>query len=162
MTRAELLAELQTGPLRTELAPLLAAGRDADVASALNRRDQPGYVPSRLVGQVLLKSGGLTVFDYIWKFNLNPLVLPQVPPPLGVWQIASQVMWAVQLAARDYRLEVVPLTAAMAGAVAAGVATKADQTAILAGEVKLSRAEVAWGYGTGITAGDVAAAQGRI
>lgn len=155
-TAAQIAEEVAAGPLAAELAPLWAAGDDAGVAAALSRRDLPGYVPARAVVVALSRA---------LRWGIVPLaVLHRKLPdgsdcPVDLYGLLA----TVQLAAYStidppLRLEVGPLSVTLA-AIPDALIPADTKAAILAAEVKLSRAEAAWGYGASVSAGLVGEAR---
>lgn len=155
-TPQQLRAEVESGPTAAELAPLAAAGRDADVAAALNRADLPGYVPARDLAAVLARRNLWGVVILAARFRLLP---NGQPCPLNLFtlfvtcELAGHGTFSPPL-----RMEIAPLAAAADALVAAGLMTADDRAAVLADEVRISRAEQAWGYGVAVSADDVARA----
>lgn len=151
-TNAQVLTEIQSGPLAGEIAPLwspVTDNTDAAVAAVLNRKDQPGYMPARQLIAYLAE-------HFLWgmvPLCHDHLKLPNgSDAPLEVYKLFA----ALHLAAYGtvnppLRMAVGPLTAAMASLVKLNLITPDDQAAILAMEVKVSRAEQVWGYDTAIT-----------
>ena len=155
-TPQQIRAEVESGPLAAELAPLAAAGRDADVATALNRADLPGYVPARDLSAVLARRNLWGVVILAARFRLLP---NGQTCPLNLFTLFC----TCELAAHGtfsppLRMEIAPLAAAADALVAAGLMTADDRAAVLADEVRISRAEQAWGYGVAVSADDVARA----
>jgi len=155
MTPADLKNEILTGPLAASLSAAWASGDDVTIASILNIVNRPGgYVESRilvsvmalrnLIGLVLMASrfqklpdGSTCPFPLYTLFaTVEVGIFGNINPPL---------MFEIPL-----------LTPALQALVGAGLIQAADQAAILAEEIQVSRAtQLGWT----ITIDDVAAAR---
>lgn len=151
-TSAQLRAEILDGPLKTEIAPFwspVTDDTDTEVAKILNRKDLPGYVPARTLIAYLAEH---LLWDMVPLCH-DHLKLPNgSDAPLEVYKLFA----ALHLAAYGtvnppLRMAVGPLTVAMTSLIRLNLITSDDRAAILAMEVKVSRAEQVWGYDTAIT-----------
>lgn len=151
-TNAQLLAEIQTGALATQIAPLwspVTDNTDASVAALLNLKNQPGYVQPRDVIVYLAENFKWGMVPYCYELGKMP---DGTTAPFAVYSLFSILHLAAYGSVNPpLHLAIGPLTTAMGQLVTAGLITSADQTAIAAMEIKISRAEVVWGYDTEIT-----------
>jgi len=151
-TNAQVLTEIQSGPLAGEIAPLwspVTDNTDAAVAAVLNRKDQPGYVQPRDVIVYLCETFKWGMVPYCFELGEMP---DGSAAPFSVYALFS----ILHLAAYGnvdppLHLQIGPLKIALASLVTATLIAQADSDAIAAMEVKISRAEQAWGYGTVIS-----------
>ena len=153
MTDQEIRAEITQGPLAAVLAPLIAAGRDADVAAALNdatrgealaRPMRVGDFANWLAGRGLLRKVGdarTHANDVIASISLLLTLIIQGDP-------------ARMVDPRDAGIQ------GMFGAyIQAGIVTPTDMAAfVTACTGPAARAEVKWGDGVRVSADDVSRA----
>lgn len=151
-TNAQLLAEIQGGPLAAEIAPLWSPATDntdAAVAAILNRKDQPGYIQPRDVIVYLSETFKWGMVDYCTLLGKMP---DGSAAPFQVYSLFSILhLTAYGTVNPPLHLAIAPLKTAMSALVAATLITQTDADAIAAKEIKISRAEVVWGYGTQIS-----------
>lgn len=151
-TNAQLLAEIQSGLLAAEIAPLwspVTDNTDAAVAAILNRKDQPGYVQPRDLIVYLAETFKWGMVDYCTLLGKMP---DGSAAPFQVYALFSILHLAAYGNVNPpLHLQIGPLKVALASLVAATLITQADSDAIAAMEIKISRAEQAWGYDTVIS-----------
>lgn len=153
MTPAELKAEIQSGPLAAELAPLWSTGNDSGVAAALNRKDRAGYVPARAVLAAILSDTTGFGADLLWLRKYGTTIDGTLMTTAKK-RLVIRLFSAIELS--DYQLKFPPAELS-AGCDVLG-APDAVKAAILAAEVKVNRAEeLGWG---GVSDFDVAKARG--
>lgn len=154
-TPAELRAEIESGPLAEELAPLVAAGNDAGVAVALNARSR---------GETLPRPMRLTLFT---QFLMSRALLRKIRDaeantllPATVRDVCYGLLLIVGSGSdREIDPTDVPTVGMIDALVAASVASAEDKSAWLAAcRMPASRAESRWGYGTSVTAEQVGVA----
>lgn len=151
-TPAALADEIANGPLAESLAPLVAAGRDADVAAALNVKQYAGPVPIVEVSSLFINEG----ITGLLKAALDNSETP------GMVRVLCHL--ALTLVEQDYRLTTcdtaAPQFATVAGGlVVAGLMTQTQvDTLVGMSANRSSRAEVLWGDGVRVTADNVAKA----
>lgn len=149
MTPAELKTEITTGPLATEIAPLVAAGNDGQIAAILNdkRYTRTERVLLRDIVRYLLDNGvWLTIVD-----KAADVAASQAKSAARVF-VEVQKMGFVE----SLDMSRSSSQGMLAALVSAGVMTAEHQTAITnMGVVPASRAEV---LGVTITTTDVARA----
>jgi len=159
-TNAQLLAEIQTGALATQIAPLwspVTDNTDASVAALLNLKNQPGYVQPRDVIVYLAESFKWGMVDYCTLLGKMP---DGSAAPFQVYSLFSILHLAAYGTVNPpLHLQIGPLKTAMSALVTATLITQADADAIAAKEVKISRVEVVWGYDTVIS--QLQVSQGR-
>lgn len=140
-TSAELKTEITSGPLATELAPLVAAGNDGKVAAILNdkRYTRTERVPLRDIVRYLLDNG-------VWLTIVDKAAEQAVSPAKSSARMFIEVQKMGFVESLDMSR---PSSQGMLSAlVAAGTMTAAHQAAITnRGFVPASRAEV-MGLGT--------------
>lgn len=140
-TPAELKTEITSGPLATELAPLVAAGNDGKVAAILNdkRYTRTERVPLRDIVRYLLDNG-------VWLTIVDKAAEQAVSPAKSSARMFIEVQKMGFVESLDMSR---PSSQGMLSAlVAAGTMTAAHQAAITnMGFVPASRAEV-MGLGT--------------
>lgn len=153
MDYAALETEIESGPLAEELAPLVEAGRDQDVADALNRRDRPGR---RLVPcWEVIRTASL---GWTWA-NLD--LASRSHENLDVQRAAITARdWLQRWEKIDLDANAIALQILRLGNV---IESDAELAAIQAlGDTTFSRAEELWGAGgsipVSVSAGDVAQA----
>lgn len=152
---SQLRAEIASGPLAAELA-LLPAGDDAGRALALNRKDRAGYVPARHVSVSLAQYPAL---DGLIHWCLNHATLPIEfgggAVPFAVYALFRNLDRVDKSVDKgDLRATVADLAAGLAAAAASPAAAMIPAgfgDFLLAGEVKISRAEEVWGYGASVS-----------
>ncbi len=151
-TNAQLLAEIQSGLLAAEIAPLwspVTDNTDAAVAAILNRKDQPGYVQPRDLIVYLAETFKWGMVDYCTLLGKMP---DGSAAPFQVYALFSILHLAAYGNVNPpLHLQISPLKTAMSALVSATLITQADANAIAAKEIKISRAEVLWGYDTEIS-----------
>lgn len=146
-TPSELRAEILSGPLAAELATPWAAGNDSAVAGVLNRRDRTGYIPARHVVASLLSDADGFGASLIWAWVHGALADGTALNPTQKVLLARLFFGADN---PEYAIKYPP-SEIVAGCTALG-APNPLKDAILAGEVKVSRAEeLGWG-GVSVTA----------
>ena len=152
-TPSELRTEIESGPLAAELASLWSAGDDTGVSSVLNRADRTGYVPARHVVASLLSDADGFGASLIWAWTHGTFVDGTSLNPTQKVLLARLFFGADH---PEYAIKYPP-SDIVAGCTALGAPT-ALRDAILAGEVKVSRAaELGWG---GVNESAVAKARG--
>lgn len=155
-TPSELRAEIESGPLAGELAPLWSAGADADVAAVLTRRDLPGYIPPVPLSKYLDTSGLTAALTLIRDHRLMPCAVdavPSVAAPFGLYALASRVLSSI---AQGFRPAKADVSAGCDALIGAGVMTSQQKSAILALEVKIGRVQQWLGdYDATVTAANV-------
>lgn len=160
MTPADLRAEILSGPLASELAPLWAAGDDAGVAAVLMRPDFAGYVPPVPLSKYLDTSGLRAALDLIRDHLLlppaDPSQAPTVAAPFGLYALASRLLSSV---AQGFRPSVADVSAGADALVSVGVMTARQKADVLALAVPIGRAQVAWGYDAAVAPLDVETAR---
>jgi hypothetical protein len=140
-TPTELRAEIESGPLAAELATPWAAGNDTAVAAALNRQDRAGYVPARHVVASLSSDADGFGASLIWAWTHGALADGTALNPTQKVLLARLFFGADN---PEYAIKYPPADL-VTGCTVLG-APVALQEAILAGEVKVSRAEeLGWG-----------------
>lgn len=140
MSPTDLKGEILTGPLAAELAQPWADGNDSTVAAVLNRADRTGYVPGRYILACLLQdaSGFGPSLIWAWKHGVMP---DGTNPPTASKVLLAQLFTAAELSSYAFKTPPADLSAGC-DAMGAPAALKA---ALLAGEVKVSRAqELGW------------------
>lgn len=159
LTTAALAAELTNDPLGLGYAPLLVTADDAGVAAILNRKDRDGYVPSRECAGVLMArlKWGLVR----WVVDSRTLPVEGSPAaPLSLYTLFATVYDSFHGPQQPgIRLEKSALVAGCDALIEAELLTEDDKAAILADEVKISRAEELFGYGVVVTPEQVGAAR---
>lgn len=146
-TNAQLLAEIQSGLLAAEIAPLwspVTDNTDAAVAAILNRKDQPGYVQPRDLIVYLAETFKWGMVDYCVELGKMP---DGSTASFQVYSLFSILHLAAYGSVNPpLHLAIAPLNTAIAALVNAGLITSQDQMAIAAKEIKISRAQELWGY----------------
>ena len=140
-------------PLYAELSPLIAGGRDADVAASLNRRDRPGFVPRRHVAATLARFPAVLGLVR-WVVDSRTL-LDGSPVPFAIYCLFAAI-WLVVESDEGLNAGVADLEAGLS-AMPPEMAPPEFREAILAGEVKVSRAEEL--HGRDISANEIETAR---
>lgn len=152
----QLRTEIESGPLAAELAPLVLVRHNVEAAAILNRADQPGWVPARHVVATLASVGKWGIVELAVRHRL---LSDGNACPSDLYMLFATVQLAAYGSLEPpLRMEIAPLTAGASTLVTRGILTSGERDAILAGEVKVSRAEHLWGYGVQITAEQIGAA----
>ena len=160
-----LLAEITSGPLAAELAPLVAAGDDAGVAAVLNRADRAYRRPVDI--QTLAGfCAGAGVTGPVMSLVAVPIgtdISPGNPMTLQIKSGLNTVMTIIQ---NDYRLTTADLdnpavTPVLDLLSALGILTTGSRAAMV-GLQAASRSRAAELGRPAVTANDVSAAYGRV
>lgn len=131
-----------TKPLYAELAPLVSAGRDADAAAALNRRDRTGYVPRRHVAATLAKHWQVYgLARWVRDSRTMPALGGLLPSPMNfdLYALFASILLVVEFdealkaSVGDLQMGLSDIPTAMV--------PQQFRTDLFAGEVKVSRAE---------------------
>lgn len=129
-----------TKPLYAELVPLIAEGRDADAAAALNRRDRPGFVPRRHVAATLARFPAvLGLVRWVVDSRTLPAAFGGSPVDFNLYCLFAAI-WLVVESDEGLKAGVAELSAGL-GQLPQGLVPNEFATELLAGEVKVSRAE---------------------
>ena len=150
MDYALLKAEIASGPLAAELAPLVGKGDFNAVAAAVNRADRPGYIPRRHVVVAMARHAAVyALARYCTRFNTMPTPYGGGPVAYGLYALFASILL---IADSD-----VELKAAVADIVS-GYAKVSLQLVpqdfrdyLLTGETKINRIEEAFGYGSAVS-----------
>lgn len=129
-----------TRPLFEELVPLVKEGRDADTAAALNRRDRSGYVPRRHIAATLARFPA--VFGLVrWTVESRTLPVPFGGGPVGfgLYCLFAAILLVVE-SDEGLKAGADELSAGLKS-VPVEIVPEAFRKQLLAGEVKVSRAE---------------------
>lgn len=147
-----LKSDIEGGPLAAELAPLAEAGRDQDVADALNRKDRPGR---KLVDLWQIKLAAIE--GGFWPAIKVAAASHPVPEIKAVADTVLDYVDDRRFSTIDPHRE---STSAMLGALVAGsVITQEHADALTAlADTTVSRAEELFGSGTVIGNMDIAKA----
>jgi hypothetical protein len=151
---ATLRDEIQNGPLKDELAPLVTAGRDSDVTAVLNRKDRTGYVPARHVSVSLARFPSLdAVIHWVLRTGTLPDGTALTGANFGVYVLFRNLDREDRSNQTQdpLRATVADLQAGLAQAQAAGLVADAEHPTrpvpadfgsfLIGGEVKISRAD---------------------
>ena len=129
-----------TKPLYKELAPLAEEGRDADAANALNRRDRPGYVPRRHVAAMLARFPAvLGLVRWTVESRTLPTPFGGGPVDFGLYCLFAAILLVVE-SDEGLKAGADELSAGLKS-VPVEIIPEAFRKQLLAGEVKVSRAE---------------------
>lgn len=127
-------------PLYAELASLVAEGRDADAAAVFNRRDRAGFVPRRHVAATLARFP--TVLGLVrWVVDTRTMPAPYGggAADFGLYCLFVAI-WLVVESDAGFQAFVAELSAGL-GQLPPGLVPGEFTAELLAGEVKISRAE---------------------
>lgn len=158
---AALRTEIQSGALAATLSPLVAAGRDADVAATINAKSFRGYVPIVEVAAYCCRTGVTGGVLSLLEVPLGGTIAPGVTMDLPTKGLLHTVLTLIQV---DFRLTSVDVdesafVAACGSLVSLGVMTADQVTAVRAmGDGRRSRAEVVFGDGVTVSQADVSRA----
>lgn len=163
MTPQQLKAELDNAesPLAADYAAPLAAGNDTAVAALLDAKTFDGYVPAR---HIVVALATYPVTDALTHWVLQTGTMPDGSAAnFAIYTLLRNLdRVARSVGAGDLKADKALLAAGLTAATAAlgtDLIPAGFGTLLLAGEVKLSRAEVLWGYGASVSESDVAAAR---
>lgn len=136
-----------------DAAEAVASGREGDAEKLLNDPTLPGWVPVRHAVTTLASAGKWGLVDLAVRHRLLPGPGGTlVECSLAVYSLfATLMLGAYGTIEPPIRLAIEPLVAAADSLVAAGLMTLEERAAVLAGEVKISAAESAFGYGVGVS-----------
>jgi hypothetical protein len=127
-------------PLYAELAPLIAEERDAEAAVVFNRKDRSGYVPRRHVTATLARHP--VVYGLV-RWVVDTRTLPTVfgggPVDFGLYCLFATILLVVD-SDEGLKAGVGDLTSGLMS-VPDALVSNAFRSELLAGEVKVSRAE---------------------
>ena len=167
MTLAQLLAEIQSGPMAAELAPLAASGNDAGVAAALNRGDRTYRRPVDIVdlGGVCAGVGITGRVKAMLRIDVGANYAPPgatvTPMTLAILSYLNTFMTIVET---NYRLTTADLDDARTGPILDTLALVGILSAPVRGylltlqnDTRSRAAELGWG---GVTQDAVHAARG--
>lgn len=127
-------------PLYAELAPLIALGHDAEVAAVLNRQDRSGYVPRRRIIAALAKFPAmLGLVRWVVETRTMPPAYGGGVADFGLYCLFASI-WLVVENDEGLKTGVTELTAGL-NQLPEGLVFAEFATELLAGEVKISRAE---------------------
>ena len=164
-TPQQVLAEITSGPLAAELAPLVTAGNDAGVAAVLNRADRTFRRPVEIQ----------TLSGFCAGAGITGPVMAMVAIPIGAdisagnpmtLQVKSGLNTVMTIIQNDYRLTTADLDNAAVTPVldllsALGILTAPVRAAMmgLQAATRSRAAELGW---PAVTPNDVSAAYGRV
>lgn len=127
-------------PLYAELAPLIAEGLDAFAADALNRRDRSGYVTRRHIAATLAQFPSvLGLVRWVVDSRTMPAEFGGGAASFQLYCLFT-VIWLVVESDESLKAGVVELTGGLSQ-VPQGLLPDGFTTALLAGEIKISRSE---------------------
>lgn len=164
MDPAACRTEIATGPLAADLAPLVAEAADAAAAAVLNRRDRTGYIPRRHLVVTLARYPAVDgLMRWVIQFGTMPAAFGGGAADFGFYCLCQTLS---RIAGNDVGvlLMVADLNAKKSGVqpqIDNGSIPEAFFTDLVAGEVKISRAEEAGlvPIGADVTPADVGAAR---
>lgn len=124
-------------PLYAELSLLIADGRDADAADALNRKDRAGYIPRRHVAATLAKFPGVLG---LVRWSVESRTLPDgTPVPFSLYSLFVAI-WLVVEFDESLKAGVEELQQGLSQ-VPVELVPAEFAVELLSGEVKMSRSE---------------------
>lgn len=127
-------------PLYEELSPLVAEGRDADAAAVFNRRDRSGCVPRRHVAATLARFPAvLGLVRWVIDTRTMPAPYGGGAVDFGLYCLFAAI-WLVVESDEGLKAGVAELSAGL-GQLPQGLVPDEFTVELLAGEVKISRAE---------------------
>lgn len=145
-----------TKPLYAELASLIEAGQDSAAATALNRQDRSGYISRRHVTSSLARFPAVFgLVRWVVESRTLPSALGGGPADFGMYCLFAAVLLVVE-SDEGLKAGVTDLSDGLAQ-LPPGLVADEFIVALLAGEIKVSRAEEL--LGREVTAAEVESAR---